>query len=147
MATKWYDKQTFSANVNGIVYNFYAHTTDTRNGFCHTIQTYRDLSYYGTDTKVSYYNRTWESFTYETALKRAIEKCPKTDQKALTDILIHKKVQEEHEKCDAFLKKFEGEYNKLSPKNKEILKNSPTIQSEEQARGVLGVMTMMNILG
>lgn len=143
---KRYDKQTFSANVGGVEYNFYCHTTNTRCGFCHTVCTQVDGSYLR-DTKVSYLNRTWESFTYETALKRAIEKCPKVHQQALRDIIIDKKAQDEHEKAEAFVDAFKSEYDKLSDKNKEILKNSPHITSEGQAKSVLGLMKIMNVLG
>ena len=138
--------QTFTAEVNGHEYTFNAYTTSTRNGFCHTICTFvfdgefRNL----TDTKVSYWNRTWERFEYESALSRAIEKCPKADQKALRDILIEHKAKKKHEECEAFLKSFESADNKLSDKNKEILRNSPQIQTQEQAEGVLSVMHMMN---
>lgn len=143
MATKWYNQQTFSASVNGREYSFYCHTTSTRNGFCHTIETLADGSWLR-DTKISYINRTWERFVYETALKRAIEECPKADQAELREIIIEKKFKEEHEKCEKFLSAFQSEYNNLSERNKEILKNSPEITSEEQAEGVLGVMKMMN---
>ena len=138
--------QTFTAEVNGHEYTFNAYTTSTRNGFCHTICTFvfdgefRNL----TDTKVSYWNRTWERFEYESALSRAIEKCPKADETAMRDILIEHKAKKKHEECEAFLKSFESAYNKLSDKNKEILRNSPQIQTQEQAEGVLSVMHMMN---
>lgn len=45
------------------------YSTNTKNGFCHTAKVYGQ-----TDTKVSYLNRTWESFTFETVLKCAIDK-------------------------------------------------------------------------
>lgn len=143
MATKWYNQQNFSASVNGREYSFYCHTTSTRNGFCHTVETLADGSWLR-DTKISYINRTWERFDYETALKRAIEKCKAEDREQLNEIIIERKYQEEHEKCEKFLSAFKSEYDKLSDKNKEILKNSPEITSDEQAKGVLGVMKMMN---
>lgn len=94
---KQYDKQTFSATVDGVDYSFYCHTTNTRCGFCHTVSVLAGGSWLQ-DTKVSYYNRTWERFTYESALKRAIEKCPKKHQQALRDIIIDKKAQESGQK-------------------------------------------------
>ena len=144
MATKWYNQQNFSASVNGREYSFYCHTTSTRNGFCHTVETLADGSWLR-DTKISYINRTWERFDYETALKRAIEKCKSEDREKLNEIIIERKYQEVHEECEKFLSAFKSEYDKLSDKNKEILKNSPQIVSDEQAKGVLGVMKMMNV--
>lgn len=144
MATKWYNQQEFSASVNGRDYIFYCHTTGTRNGFCHTVETYVGGWNIVNDTKVSYFNRTWERFDYETALKRAIAKCPKNDQEKLYEIIIERKAQDEHEKAERFVSAFKSEYDNLSDKNKEILKNSPEIVSDEKAKGVLGVMKMMN---
>lgn len=145
MATKKYNQETFHASVNGREYSFYCHTTNTRCGFCHTICTLAG-DVWLRDTKVSYYNRTWERFRYESALRRAIEKCAKADQQGLVDIIIDKKAQDEHEKAEAFVSAFKGEYDKLSDKNKEILANSPHIETEEQAQGVMNAMRMMNAL-
>lgn len=146
MATKKYNQQDFDACVNGRDYNFHCYTTNTRNGFCHTVQVWVDWENVISDTKVSYINRTWERFDYETALKRAIAKCTKNDQEKLYEIIIEQKAQDEHEKAEKFFNAFKSEYDNLSDKNKEILKNSPEIVSEEQAEGVLGVMKMMNVL-
>lgn len=145
MATKKYNQQNFDAFVNERYYNFFCHTTRTRNGFCHTVRTLADGAWLKA-TKISYLNRTWERFDYETALKRAIDKCRKEDRDELYAILIERKAQDEHEKAEKFFNAFKSEYDNLSDKNKEILANSPTIQSEEQAEGVLGVMKMMNAL-
>lgn len=143
MATKKYNQQNFDACVNERYYNFFCHTTRTRNGFCHTVRTLADGAWLK-DTKISYFNRTWERFDYETALKRAIDKCRKEDRDELYAILIERKAQDEHEKAEKFFNAFKSEYDNLSDKNKEILKNSPHIVSEEQAEGVLGVMKIMN---
>lgn len=82
------NRQTFSATVNGRNYEFLAYTTDTRYGFCHTVQTWRDGRNIATDTKRGYYNRTWERFDYETVLRAAFEKCPKEDRADLRDVLL-----------------------------------------------------------
>lgn len=141
--------QTFTAEVNGHEYTFNAYTTSTRNGFCHTICTFvfdgefRNL----TDTKVSYWNRTWERFEYESALSRAIEKCPKADQKELRDILIERKAQAKHEECAKFMAAFESAYNGLNAKSKETLANCVgNIETEAQARAALGLAQVLNIL-
>lgn len=141
--------QTFTAEVNGHEYTFNAYTTSTRNGFCHTICTFvfdgefRNL----TDTKVSYWNRTWERFEYESALSRAIEKCPKADQKELRDILIERKAQAKHEECAKFMAAFESAYNGLNAKSKETLANCVgNIETEAQAHAALGLAQVLNIL-
>lgn len=143
--------QTFTAEVNGHEYTFNAYTTSTRNGFCHTIKAYYWSECGGyhdfTDTKVSYWNRTWERFEYESALSRAIEKCPKADQKELRDILIEHKAKKKHEECEAFLKSFESAYNGLNEKSKETLANYVgNIETEAQAHAALGMAQVLNIL-
>lgn len=66
-----------NANNEGFVCECY--TTDTRNGFCHTCKV-DGL----TDTKISYFNRTWERYLYESVLARAIEKYNKVHKTHLT---------------------------------------------------------------
>ena len=81
MSTRERNVQYFTAkyNDNGNVseIEFRCSTTDTRNGFCHCVKC---LTHDITDTKASYYNRTWERFDYESVLKHAIEKLPKDVQ-------------------------------------------------------------------
>ena len=145
METKWYNRKRFNATVNGEDFSFFAHTTNTRNGFCHTVSTITPDGWLR-DTKVSYINRTWERFDYETALKAAIKKCKKQVQQSLYEQIIEGPANAEKKRCDAFLGAFTEQYKKLSEKNKKILSNSPQIQSEQQAQGVLAVMKMMNAL-
>lgn len=144
MATKRYNQQNFTANVNGKSYEFYCWTTSTRNGFCHSAEIYCQ-SYIGC-VKQSWINRTWERFTYETALRRAIEKCPKEDREELTAILIERKAQKEHEEAEAFLNSFKAMHDRLTPENKELLaKTVGTIHNEAEARAALTVDTLMTL--
>lgn len=142
MATKRYGQHEFTAEVDGKVYTFHCWTTDTRSGFCHSCANYDGL--FDTVTKIGYCGRTWECFKYECVLARSIDKCPKGMQKELRKQLIDKTAKEEREKAEAFVSAFQAEHEKLSDRNKEILANSPTIETQEQAEGVLGVMRMMN---
>lgn len=142
MATKRYGQQEFTAEVDGKVYTFHCWTTNTRNGFCHSCANYDGL--FDTVTKMSYFNRAWERFTYESALEYSINKCPIHLRGELRNQLIDKTAKETREKAEAFVSTFQTEHEKLSDKNKEILANSPMIETQEQAEGVLGVMRMMN---
>ena len=59
----------------------------TRYGFKHTAVYYKDGLAMGT-TKCCYYNRTWESFEYESVLKQALDKFSKRskeDQKGIME--------------------------------------------------------------
>ena len=75
-----YSVETFrvmNANNEGFVCECY--TTNTRNGFCHTCKV-EGL----TDTKISYLNRTWERYQYESVLINAIKKYNKVYKTHLT---------------------------------------------------------------
>ena len=157
MAYKLYGRQVFEAEVNGKEYTFTCYGQGTSYGFRHICT----LGYNNTTecryvkgdilAKACYYNRTWERFTYETVLARGIENLneSKETKQKLHDILIEKKADDEHEKAEADIKAFETLWNGLSDKNKEHIRNGlgdNLIQTEEQAKAVMGIMTIMNIL-
>jgi hypothetical protein len=146
MAVKQYDVRYFSAKVNGKEIEFRCYTTDTRCGFCHTAH-YVGWDYDLTDTKASYYNRTWERFEYESVLKRAIDKLPADIQKEVYAQIIEGKAAEEEKKAEDMVKSFEALHSALSPENKERLANSGIeIHSEEDAHAVMGLMALMNLM-
>ena len=145
MATRRYNKQSFRAVVNGQeITLFTCYTTDTRNGFCHTAHsTYYDA----TDTKASYLNRTWERFDYESVLKRAIEKLPKSVQQTVYDQIIDRKAVEIHERCEREFEAFQKLHESLSPENKERLaKSGIEMHSEADVKGVMGLMGLMSLM-
>ena len=137
---KTYNQKTFEASVNGKDYTFFAWSTQTRNGFCHNIETWCGSERVGTRTKQSYINRTWERFGYETVLRRAIDKCAAADREKLRAILIDGTAQREKEKAAAFLNTFQGVWGALNDQNKkQIAKAVGTIESEAQAERVAAV--------
>jgi len=146
MATKQYDIQHFTAKVNGEEITFRCYTTDTRSGFCHTAHL-MGWKYDITDTKASYYNRTWERFEYESVLKRAIDKLPADIQQPVYDQIIDHKAAEEEKKAEDDFNAFKSLHDSLSPENKERLANSGIqINSESDMKGVMGLMALMNIM-
>jgi hypothetical protein len=146
MAVKQYDVRYFSAKVNGKEIEFRCYTTDTRCGFCHTAH-YVGWDYDLTDTKASYYNRTWERFEYESVLKRAIDKLPADIQKEVYAQIIEGKAAEEEKKAEDMVKSFEALHSALSTENKERLANSGIeIHSEEDAHAVMGLMALMSLM-
>jgi coenzyme F420-reducing hydrogenase alpha subunit len=144
MASKQYDIQYFTAKVNGKEIEFRCYTTDTRCGFCHTAH----LMGWGiTDTKASYYNRTWERFEYESVLKRAIGKLPKDIQQSVYDQIIDHKAVEEERKAEEMVESFKTLHEGLSEENKARLANSGIeMRSESDAKAVMGLMTLMRIM-
>ena len=136
--------QEFSAVVDGRTFRFEAYTTSTRNGFCHTVIS---IDYNTTDTKVSYYNRTWESFCYETALSRAIDKFPARMQDALRRQIIERKSAEESERAEAMFNSFKKLHDGLNDENKARLANSGIVMHDEaDARAVMGLMGLMTLM-
>ena len=147
MATKRRNQENFYATVNGTEYVFLCYTTDTRSGFCHTVQIMKGIEFPYKDTKVSYCNRTWESFRYETALSRAIEKCPKADQGQLRAIIIERTAKEEHERCEAFFGAFKAGWDMLTDENKAKVANTVgMIENEAQANAALGLVQLTALM-
>ena len=140
------DIQYFTAKVNGNEVTFRCYTTWTRNGFCHTAH-YTGWDYSLTDTKASYYNRTWERFEYESVLKRAIDKLPTEIRQQVYDQIIDGKAAEEEQKAEEQFEAFKNLHESLSDENKERLANSGIeMHSEEDMRGVMGLMALMRIM-
>lgn len=141
---KHYDIQYFTAKVNGKEYEFRCYTTWTRNGFCHTVQ---NLTYSVSDTKVSYINRTWERFRYESALSRAIDKLPADIRDEVYAQIIEGKAAAEEKQAEEQFEAFKSLHESLSDENKERLANSGIVMnSEDDVRGVMGLMALMNLM-
>ena len=146
MAVKQYDVRYFTAKVNGKEIKFRCYTTDTRCGFCHTAH-YVGWEYEITDTKASYYNRTWERFEYESVLKRAIDKLPKEIRQQVYDQIIDHKAAEEAKEAEEMVERFQKLHESLSDENKERLANSGIeIRSEGDAKAVMGLMALMSLM-
>lgn len=145
MATKIYNQKTFEFIVNGETIRFYCDTTNTRNGFCHHV--FADGG--GKEhehTRVSYYNRTWESFQYETALYRAIDKFPKSVREPLR-LEVEAVALDEHKKAERFIKAFEANFAVLSDEQKKIVRaHTPEITNKSQAKIVNATIAMMATL-
>lgn len=142
MATKRYNSKIFEFIVNGETIRFYCDTTYTKNGFCHHV--FADGG--GKDyehTRVSYFNRTWETFEYETALKSAVAKFRKCFREPLRlEILVISK--SEHEKVEAFCAAFAANFAALSTEQKKFVQeHTPEIQNMDQAKMVNTAVAML----
>lgn len=145
MATKIYNRKTFEFTVNGEKIYFYCSTTYTKNGFCHHVYTVGGGKDYE-HSRVSYLNRTWESFEYETALFHAVDKFPKSMRVSLR-LEIQTVAKNEHEKAEAFCKAFQANFAALSTEQKKFVQeHTPVITSMDQAKVVNSAMIMMAVL-
>ena len=152
MAYKLRNRQVFRAEVNGNNYTFTCYTQDTSYGFRHICCdgfSNTDVCRYVKDdiiAKASYYNRTWECFRYETVLKQAIEKQPQADREGLTNILIKKIAQDEHEKCEKEFESFKNLYDKTSDTFKEKIANSGIIMNNDSDVNAVKGLMLLDIL-
>lgn len=145
MATKRYNSKTFDFVVNGEHVYFTCDTTKTKNGFCHHVFASGGGKYYE-HTRVSYLNRTWKSFEYETALLHAVDKFPKSMREPLR-LEIQAVAQNEHEKTEAFCKAFAANFAALSTEQKKFVQeHTPVITNMNQAKTVNAVVAMMAAL-
>lgn len=65
--------------VNGLQY--YCRSKKTRTGFAHVVDILNNFGELLVSSKTNYYNRTWESYTFESAMRSAQEKLEKTIEK------------------------------------------------------------------
>lgn len=111
--------------------SFYCDTTHTRNGFCHHVYTC-GLGKKNEHTRLSYLNRTWDTFVYETAIYSAIAKFPKRFRADLRKE-VEKIGQKKSEACKRDLEKFERAFNSLSPEKKAaVQKYTPEVTNKVQ---------------
>lgn len=145
MATKRYNTKTFDFVVNGEHVYFTCDTTNTKNGFFHHVFASGGGKYYE-HSRVSYLNRTWESFEYETALLHAVDKFPKSMRVPLR-LEIQAVAQNEHEKAETFYKAFAANFAALSTEQKKFVKDhTPVITNMNQAKTVNAAVAMMAVL-
>lgn len=145
MATKRYNSKTFEFTVNGEVIRFYCDTTDTKNGFCHHVFVDGGGKDYE-HTRVSYFNRTWEAFEYESALKSAAAKFRKSLREPLR-LEIQAISLNEHEKAEKFIQAFQANFALLSTEQKKFVRDhTPEITNKDQAKMVNTAVAMMAAL-
>lgn len=145
MATKRYNIKTFEFVVNGEHIYFTCNTTNTRMGFCHHVFVSGGGKYYE-HSRVSYLNRTWESFQYETALLHAVEKFPKSLRAPLR-LEIQAVAKNEHEKVEAFYAAFAANFAALSIEQKKFVQeHTPEITNMDLAKMVNTAVAMMAAL-
>lgn len=145
MATKIYNRKTFEFTVNGENIYFYCSTTYTKNGFCHHVYTV-GCGKENEHSRLSYLNRTWESFEYETALLHAVDKFPKS-MRAPLRLEIQAVAKNEHEKAEAFCAAFRANFAALSTEQRKFVQeHTPEIINKDQAKVVNSAMAMMAAL-
>ena len=147
MAYKLRNRQLFETTVNSRKFTFTCYTQSTSYGFRHVAffdEAWGEIQL----AKACYYNRTWERFTYETVLKKALanllkyKDITKEEHEELYAILIDGKAQKEYEECEKQIQAFQALYEKTSDDFKERAKELPLMQSESDVQAVKGLMAL-----
>lgn len=115
MATKRFNEQRFSFSVNGKEYTFFCYSTNTWSGFCHRCRC-RELS--DKLGLMSYFNRTWERFDYESIMIHFVERYAPKDVKTALLEQIENFGREKCEAADRFCRAFADNFSKLSDETK-----------------------------
>ena len=69
---KRYSQQSFNFKTEDGIYSFYCYTEDMRNGFRHICSVFKLGELVG-EAIARYYNRTWESYQYESVMRKAAD--------------------------------------------------------------------------
>lgn len=145
MATKHYNHKSFTFSVNGQTCTIYCSTTRTRNGFCHHAY-FCGLGREFEHTRVSYYNRTWERYDYETVMCAAVGKLPKDIQTALY-LELDNIGRREHERCERLFAAFTRNFNALSDEQKQFVReHTPHLETAKQVQTVSAGMALMALM-
>lgn len=141
---KAYNYRSFTHEINGESYTIDCYTTDTRDGFCHHASIYLNGREY--KARVSYLNRTWETFRFESVINRLIAKLPAKLRADFKKWFIEFEEAKCKGECDKFLAEFKAAHDALSPEQKQwFADHTPTLETQEQADIVLGAMKIAPI--
>lgn len=62
----------YSKEINGVKFTFVCESLETRNSWVHEVTLYKNDTFLVGRAKIRYYNRTWESYQYQSAIKNVI---------------------------------------------------------------------------
>lgn len=62
----------YNKEINGVKFTFVCESWNTRNSWGHEVTLYKNDTFKVGRAKIRYYNRTWESYQYQSAIKNVI---------------------------------------------------------------------------
>jgi len=144
MAYKMTSWQTFTATTST------GRTVSIECCYQNTSYGFRHVAFYDNSqvAKATYYNRTWERFTYETVLRKALanlresKDITKEEHNELYAILIDRNYAILIDKAEKDIQAFKALYDKTSDAFKERAKDLPLMQSESDVQAVKGLMLL-----
>lgn len=135
---KRYGKQA----IHTVNFSAYCAVYDNRSGFVHEC----DIFYNGGQVyaKCQYYNRTWESYEFESVINKAIEKLPAVlREEARAEFKAY--ANRESEKMEAKFKAFQDAFSGLTAEQKKSLSNI-TVENESDFNAVCLATQFMSLL-
>lgn len=155
--TNLYSERIFThTTTDGTDYRFYCYCQSTRTGFRHLCYDHaltiarREGFYYDSDylAKQGWGNRTWERWTYETVLIKAIKIASNNNTQhyyELIKALIDGETIQEKKLIKQELEDFVTEFQKLPESAKQALQNSKLqLEDPKQAKMLLNMMQFIN---
>lgn len=132
-------------------YRAFCNVYNNRSGFVHecrlepkkAIQLKNGGFLTATTAKCQYYNRTWESYEFQSVILKACESLPKKEREQAKDEFEHYGEEKNRELAQK-LESFKENFNSLTDKQKEIFKNV-TVENEEQFNQVCGITAMLSL--
>lgn len=79
----------YNKEINGVNFTFVCESWGNRNAWGHKVTLYKNESVVVGTYKVRYYNRTWETFKYQSAIKGMIYKVIKDVETTLRKMFKH----------------------------------------------------------
>jgi hypothetical protein len=146
MSNKFYNQKSFAAELsNGDTLYLHCSTQKTRYGFRHVCDFRRPGEYSYTRAKCCYYNRTWESFRYESVLKEAARKM-QPEHAAAVRAMIEQESAKERAAAEKMLNDFKTAWNNAPAEIKQVIADGPAIQSPEHAALATGILQAAALL-
>lgn len=144
------NREVFEAVVNGVTYTFTCYTqscgTHVRELCCEGFSDTTESKWIKRDIvgKDIFYNRPYYRFKYENALRKGIENVApdKETEQALKDILIERKAQADHERCEKEIQEFQALYEKTSSNFKQNVAPKLMMNDEKDLQFVKGLMAL-----
>jgi hypothetical protein len=116
---------------------------NNRSGFVHECRLESKKTGEQTTAKAQYYNRTWESYHFESVILKACESLPKKEREQAKKE-FENYGQEKNKELDQKFENFKENFNSLTDKQKEIFKNV-TVQNEDQFNQICGITAMLSL--
>jgi hypothetical protein len=146
MPNKFYHQKSFAAELsNGDTLYMFCRTQKTRYGFRHVCDFRRPGEYSYTRAKCCYYNRTWESFRYESVLKEAARKM-QPEHAAAVRAMLEKESAKEHAAAEKMYNDFKAAWNNAPEGVKQVIADGPAIKTPEHAALVTGILQAAALL-